>query len=118
MFTINIDADEIMEKIEGMQQKIQHLDHHDILDEVRDWETQDVNRKLPGARRARHGARVTFRPHSRYEMLRSRRARRRLMRKGRYLYRVSTRPILRQVMIDRLTERMNELLVEKLRWGS
>jgi hypothetical protein len=108
---------EITNKLEEMEGKIKSLEHEGLVDETRNWEVQDVHRHRPGAKRMRGGgARVIFRPHSRYEMMKSRRAVRKLFRRGRYIYKRSIRPILRQVMIDRLKERVSELLSEKLKW--
>jgi hypothetical protein len=108
---------EAVKKFEDMQEKIKDLEHEGLVDEVRNWEVQDVHRHRPAAKRRRGGrVQTLFRPHSRYEMMKSRRAVRKLFRRGRYIYKRSMRPILRQVMIDRLQERVNELLVEKLKW--
>jgi hypothetical protein len=115
---VDVDIKAALERIEGMQKRIATFEHTDIREEVRNWETRDVRRHRPGAKSIRGGgAKVIFRPHSRYEMRRARAAMRRTVRKGRYYVgRLSMRPILRRFLIDRLTERMSELMAEKLRW--
>jgi hypothetical protein len=117
MVSVSLEGlDRVTAKIDGMKRKIAHLEHVDIVNEVRDWETQDVNRKHPGAHRTRFGAKVLFRPHSRYEMARHRAAMRRILKHHGILRPPSTRPILRQVMIDRLRERMTKMFHEKIQW--
>jgi hypothetical protein len=108
---------EAVEKFESMQEKIKALEHTGLVEETRNWEVRDVHRHRPGAHRMRGGGSwVKFRPHSQYEMRRARRAQRRPFRKGRYLYRVSQRPILRPFLISRLEERISELLANTLKW--
>jgi hypothetical protein len=118
VLNLNFDGlTEVVKKFEDMQEKIKDLEHTGLVDETRNWGVRDVHRHRPGAHRMRGGgAWVKFRPHSLYEMRRSRRAMRKLFRKGRFLYRVSQRPILRPIMLDRLQKRIDELLSETLKW--
>ena len=88
----------------------------DFGDEFASWQTDDVHRKHADVRHTRSGVRTTFRPHSRYEMMRRRRSARRLIRRGRYVPRWSTRPILRQQLLDELYERIVKMLHEKFKW--
>ena len=116
MFTVQMpDVKQVISKLERMQKSINALEHGGLTTEVRDWEVQDVHRKRPGARNTRSGARVFFRPHSRYEMRRHKLNLRRLKRRG-VAIAYSTRPILRRTMIDRLWERVTHLVEEKLTW--
>jgi hypothetical protein len=108
--------DRVARKIDGMRYKIRHLEHVDIVHEMRDWEVETVNRKRPGTRHIRLGGKVLFRPHSKFEMKRHQLAVRRLIKHGGTVRPASTRPILRQMLIDRLRERMTHLLREKLKW--
>jgi len=116
MFQVQLpDTRHVVAQLEGMVKKIHELERHGVVNEVRDWETQDVHRKRPGARHTRNGARVYFRPHSRYEMRRHMLNIRRLKRHG-VMVMPSTRPILRRVMIDRLWDRMTALVNGALTW--
>jgi hypothetical protein len=108
--------DKITQRLDAMHRKIRHLEHVDAVHEMRDWEVENVHRHAPGARRMRLGAKVLFRPHSRYEMRRHQLAMRRLIQRGGTVRPPSTRPILRQVLVDQLRERMTTLLSEKLKW--
>lgn len=106
----------VTDKLDAMRAKIAHAKHVDLGDEFASWQTDDVHRKHADVRHTRSGVRTTFRPHSRYEMMRRRRSARRLIRRGRYVPRWSTRPILRQQLLDELYERMVEMLHEKFKW--
>jgi hypothetical protein len=117
MVSVSLEGlDRVTKKIDGMRFKIRHLEHVDVPHEMRDWETGDVHRHAPGTHRTRLGGKVLFRPHSRYEMARHRAAMRRILKHHGILRPPSTRPILRQIMIDRLRERMTRLVSEKLQW--
>jgi hypothetical protein len=45
-------GDHIADRLHGMSHKLDHLEH-DLLSAVRDWETEIVHRKRPGAHRSR-----------------------------------------------------------------
>jgi hypothetical protein len=107
--------DRITNRLDAMRHKVQHVQHVDIAHEMADWEVQDVHRHRPGMHHTRIGARTKFRPHSRYEMRRHQQALRRLSKRS-IMRLASTRPILRQVMIERLRERMVAMLDNKLKW--
>jgi hypothetical protein len=109
--------DRITKKIDAMRHKIAHLEHSDIPHELSDWQVADVHRHKPFTLHTRTGAKTRFRPHSKYEMHRHQLAMRRILKHHGVLRLPSTRPILRQVMIDRLRERMTKMLHDKLRWG-
>jgi hypothetical protein len=103
--------DAVEERLMKMARRIAHLDRA-ILHEVRDWETEDVHRKKPGAHRTQGGARVLFRQHSWYETKRSRLAARRKF----YVGRTSTRAVLRVELIDKLIVRLDALMQDRLTW--
>lgn len=89
--------------------------------EMSDWQTQDMHRKRPATKRniRAKNVRTTVRPHSKHRMMKARRLRRRLARKGRYvghLERRSTRPVLRPILVESLAERMSKLLAKRLTW--
>jgi hypothetical protein len=107
-----IDVDKALERLDSMARKIRHLDHVDIPHEMRDWEVEDVHRKRPGTHRGRRGGHVLFRLHSWYEVRRSRLAQRRIHYRGR----TSQRDVLGAELIDKLIQRLDLLMQEKLKW--
>ena len=119
MITIDIDAmalKAIDRKLEDMIEAIDHLKHVDLAAELGEWETSDLRRKRAYVKRRRAGASTIVRPHSWFETKGRRKIARRLIRKGRFVPRWSTRPILRPALLERLYERMAELAADKLRW--
>jgi hypothetical protein len=115
MLDIEIDTTAVLGRIDGMLGKIREL-RHSVGDEFASWQREDVHRQHAAVRRTRRGVATVFRPHSRFEMQRGRRFARRLVRKGRYVPRWSTRPILRPELEAELVDRMTTLLAEKIRW--
>lgn len=117
MLTVELKGlDRVEKRLDAMRSKLRHLRAADIPHEMGDFETEDVHRHAPGVHRTRTGAKSKFRPHSRYEMMRHRRAVRRIFKERGIVRPASTRPILRQVMIDRLRERMKTMSQEKIKW--
>jgi hypothetical protein len=112
---IQFDVEAVRDRLDNMLGRLRHLKYTDLGDEFASWQTQDVHRKHAAVRRIRRGVATTFRPHSRFEMQRRRRFARRLIRKGRFVPRWSTRPILRAELLDQLYERMSAL-AERLKW--
>lgn len=111
MLTASIDVDRVLQRLERMQQRLEHFEG-DLLSEMRDWEVQNVHRRKPGARSARNRGivgRTLFRPHSRFEIMRSRMAKRHYMK-------TSTRDILRKPLINRLIARLTRRAQRSLRW--
>jgi hypothetical protein len=114
----------IEKRIGGMIGRLRNLSSRGVRNELADWEVEDMHRDAPWARRSRPRgtAYTTVRPHSRYEMRRSRAYQRRALRRtlkgstAPFQMKTSTRPILRQELLDRLAERYVELLSERLRW--
>jgi len=131
-------------KIEGLEElsgtigaMIGLIDHYkrvDIGQELSDWQVNDMHRHKPFTMRARAKGSATtkVRPHSLFEMKRSTRAHRQLMRRLRARRKKgggivfipmlvehrhwSTRDILRREMIDSLADRMHRLKEQKLGW--
>jgi hypothetical protein len=105
-------------RITNMLRKVRHFKAVDIGQEMSAWQTEDMHRQRPYTKRNRRRgvASTLIRPHSRYEMGHRRRAARRLIRKGRYVPRWSTRPILRDVLLERLQNRLDILVEAKLTW--
>jgi len=137
---INVDA--VIKRIDDMRSKIAHMKRIDIGQELSEWQVQDLHRHRPFTMRVRREgiAKTKIRPHSLLEMLKSEgvalsvkeqrhyltAVRRNLKRPRKHkrhralVYREhrhwSTRPILRQPLIDRLWERVQEMVSEKLTW--
>jgi hypothetical protein len=109
--------DEALETLADMEQKIHHFGT-DIRHELSDWQVADMHRKKPGTRKLPHGGYTIIRPHSRYEMRRSRLAtRKHFLRTAVTQLRTTTRPILREILLDQLRDRMTALLRDKLHFG-
>jgi len=132
---IEVDATKLLERIDGMIKKIDHFKRVDLGNELSAWQTEDLHRNRPFTMRsrARGTATTKIRPHSLYEVEHSARAQmryaQRMRRRTRRIGSIaitpsplpmfrhwSTRPILRSEMIQRLIERMNTALAEKLKW--
>jgi hypothetical protein len=105
-------------RLDDMLRKVRHFKAVDIGQELSAWQTEDMHRKRPYTKRNRRRgvASTVIRPHSRFEMGHRRRVARRLIRKGRYLPRWSSRPILRDVLLERLQNRLDILVANKLTW--
>jgi hypothetical protein len=121
-------AQAISAKLESMISQIGELKRNDFADEFALWQTQDMHREHAAVQRTRGGWKTTVRPHSRFEMLASRRYQRRQLRRVStgtkraaaafmaWQAKHSTRPILRAELLDQLRERMIELVQSKLKW--
>jgi hypothetical protein len=131
-FTFEIaNADAIAKTVGKMIGSITYFGGVEMPKELSDWQTQDVHRKRPGTKRSRWRRGSTqvqtlFRPHSRYETTRSQLHQRRLLRRLRRTKRRvitdfiqlkrSTRPILRESLIEQLRNRMVTALFETISW--
>jgi hypothetical protein len=141
MITIDIDdatLEAVKHRIDHMLQSIDHLKRVDIGHELSEWQTEDLHRNKPFTMRYRRAGRAetVIRPHSLFEMKRSVRYQRT---RGRRLARLlgrrtkrswlkaqaafhsfqaqtSQREILRQEMLERLSERLGEMAQEHLKW--
>jgi hypothetical protein len=126
MYTVSADVSGPLASINGMIRKIDHFKRVDIGQELSAWQVEDMHRKRPFTMRNRSRGRATtlVRPHSRYEVNRSRMAQRRLARRakrasftGSAVYRKwSMRPILRAELLTVLTRRMSDALGRLLVW--
>jgi hypothetical protein len=131
MLEIDINTKDIELKLQKMFWKIQRLKQRQIGMEMSEWQQEDVHRRRPYTKRNRRAgiAQTLFRPHSRFEMRNRRKLLRRAERQAKKfgkkkalpvvvvpIRRWSTRPILRAIMIERLHERMKNLVSEKLKW--
>jgi hypothetical protein len=118
MLNIFVNSLAVERRLDDMLHKIGHFKRVDIGQELSAWQTEDMHRHRPFTMRNRRAgiARTIIRPHSRYEMGLRRRIARRMIRKGRYLPRYSNRPILRDVLLEKLQSRLS-ILSEKLNWN-
>src|SRR5262245_34397105 len=127
-----VDMAAVQETVGGMMETLDHLKRTDLGNELAAWQREDLHRKYPFVMRSRARGRATtyIRPHSLYEVQRSARYQerqgRRLARllkakrsrKLRPVFRAfepktSMRPILRAGLVERLAERMIEMVSEK-----
>jgi hypothetical protein len=137
MLKIDIDEktlEEVQHRVDHMLQSIDHLKSVDIGRELSDWQVEDLNRNKPFTMRYRRAGRAVtvIRPHSLFEVKRSaayqRRGARKLIRLTKrpsrkaaaafrlIQQRISAREILRAEMLERLVERLGEMLTEKINW--
>ena len=132
-FTFEIaNADTIAKTVGKMIGSITYFGGVELPKEMSDWQTEDVHRKWPGTKRSRWRrgstrAQTLFRQHSRYETERSQLYQRRLLRRLRRAtgrrpitqfiqLKRSTRPILRENLIEQLRNRMVTALFETITW--
>jgi len=142
--TITVDAEAVKKRLGSMIGKINHFQRVDLGAALSEFQVDDMGRNRPFTMRFRaKGLAVTkIRPHSKYEMERSARAQKRYVRarkryeekwlpsgkkrrrrRPKYVViaqtyrRWSTRPILRQVMEERLSERLKYTLEQKITWS-
>jgi hypothetical protein len=129
MFVVSLDVSGPVAMLGAMLREINHFGRVGIGQELSAWQVDDMHRGRPFTlrNRSQKTARTLVRPHSRYEVNRSRKTQRaivrRVRRKGELLTLPtqpkrpwSTRPILRQTLIDRLHERMSYAMRDKIRW--
>jgi hypothetical protein len=141
MFRIEVDEktlEEVRHSINRMAQSLEHLRTVDLGRELSEWQVQDVHRNKPFTMRYRKAGRAvtTFRPHSwkqvKKSILYQRRGGKllpmalgRRTRKG-FLTAMaryhafqpitSTRPYLREELVEQLAERLLEMAQEQLKW--
>ena len=134
MLQVIADVSGPLQLITGMINKVDHFKRVDIGMTMSQWQTEDLHRHKPFTMRSRAKgtAATVVRPHSRFEVLRSRYAERGQARVAKLLAkprkrayrgklaiyrnyrRWSTRPILREEMYVTLTRRMSDALRAKL----
>jgi hypothetical protein len=102
--------------LDDMRDRIRHAASTDLADTLHDWELHDMHRRHAHLRRRRIGASTIIRQHSWWETKGRRKVVRRLVRKGKFVPRWSTRPPLRPELFEELVERVAQLVAEKLRW--
>src|SRR3954469_3217442 len=133
---VNIDTAGALQAISGMIRRIDHFRRVGIGAELSAWQVEDMHRHRPFTMRSRAQGRAAtvVRPHSRYEVMRSRQTQRKVQRvlkamakprarpyrgKG-MLYlayrRTSARAILRDELLAQLAARMREAMHRLLMW--
>jgi hypothetical protein len=123
MISVSIDTTEVEQ---ALQQELQALTEFPIAmaEELTAWQTEDMKRNYPNTTTTQNTATTMIWPRSRLSEQRQAQ-RRQAMRqpnrrsglprpRGALVH--SARPILREELFDQLTERMDELMVDKLGW--
>src|SRR5262245_28071202 len=137
-----VDLKRIIGRITEVQTRIAHAKRITVGQVLSEWQTADLHRKRPFTMRFRRrgAAQTIVRPHSLYEMLRSRGVylaptqQRRVVKalrkhlqhpiKGgkklrlREHHRWSTRPILREEVERKLMPRLQEAMLKQLTWSN
>jgi len=125
-------ADEAASRFGKMIDRIGYFAGVEMPREMSAWQTQDMHRKRPATKRgpwAHHqkSASTIIRPHSRYEVERSKAYQAGLLRRLRRARRVirthielrrSTRPILRESLYQQFIERLSAAFYETITWKS
>jgi hypothetical protein len=122
---VEIDTSGPLGALNDMLGQLQHFGRVTIGQELSSWQVDDMHRHRPFTERNRgkKSASTLVRPHSRYEVNRSRMAQRRVARRARKknalepapVLRWSTRPILRAELLASLQTRLDEAR-GKLKW--
>ena len=110
MLTFSLDSSGLDRRIDDMRERLKKLGAQDIQDEMFNWQAEDMHRKRPRVRGFRKRATTIIRPHSVAEMKREHRAMLRAKRRKGGFHHLSTRPILRPELYERLCQRMRALL--------
>ena len=129
-FLFKCDTESVVKRLTKMRAHIQHVKEVEIGNMLSDWQTQDMHRKHPATKRIRSRgiARTTIRPHSLYEMKRSRKFGQRLVRRAKsaakrhlkfevptVFMHTSQRPILRHSLLLMLQSRF-KTLAQSIKW--
>ncbi len=130
-FVIVTGTEEVVEKLTGMRDRISHFANVDMANEFAAWQREDLHRKHAAVKKStwwnhKRSASTTIRPHSRYEMARSKAyqqgLRRRMGRRKNKTTAVpgqihrSTRPILREAIEKLFFSRLTAVFYEKIKW--
>ena len=132
-FTFEVaNADAVTNTVGKMIGRITYFGGVEVPKELSDWQVQDMHRKRPATTRSRWRrgstkAQTLVRQHSRFETEKSTRYQRRLLRRlrratGRRVIvdfiqlRRSTRPVLRESLLEQLRNRMSRAMRETVSW--
>jgi len=110
--------DAIQKRMDSMRETISHFKSVDLGNVMSNWQTKDLHRERPFTMRSRRAGRAAtkVRPHSLYEVQRSRKFERYLKRHHRPPRTWSTRPILRGEMLSVLWQEFKAAVDEKIHW--
>jgi hypothetical protein len=121
MIKIDFDNSGILSRIEQVQENIEILTHT-LPEEFTAWQKEDMNRRRPwtGTRGAKNRALTIIWPGG-WHKRKARERKRRRRKKGQPIVerrnpRPRTKPILRQVLFERLVERMGEWMKRTFEW--
>jgi len=130
---VTFDAVDAMVTLSNMQENIREFAHTDIHDELVDWQVEDMHRKYPNIDSDQEyvswftliwpRSRTYDQTHQRGHIVAMRRQASRRAAAARPLSTptlsrsVGKRPILREALLNRLIERMGDLLGERLSWS-
>lgn len=135
-FTINVDTSGPSNRIGGMVRAITIFGSRGIRREMDAWQTDQMHRQNAWSKRVpwrahRAGAFTIIRPHSKFEVDRSRAYQMGQRRKQRAAARrkkpvliaianpkTSTRPILRESLLDALAARLSAALARSITWSA
>lgn len=133
MLVISADVFDTMERVTDMQNNIRDFGHIDVHDELLDWQTEDMHRKFPNVSSEQEYVSwftqiwprsrtydQTHRTHGAAKRRGVPRARNRaptLATTPRLVRGAAKRPILREGLFNRLVQRMDDLLSERLTWA-
>jgi hypothetical protein len=135
-FTFEVNGADALAKTAGkMIGSITYFGGVEMPKELSDWQTDDMHRHKPGTKRSkwRRGStnvQTVVRPHSRYETERSAQYQKRLLRRIRRVGKTkrfkqitdfiqlkrSSRPILRESLVQQLVNRMAQAMQETIVW--
>jgi hypothetical protein len=132
MLSVTLDTDKVSKRVQKMLRRLRHVKSVEVGMLLSDWQTDDMHRHRPGTKRFRRlgKAQTIVRPHSQYEIERSRQFGRRLTRIAKRsarskrhkdyvlpfaFLRWSQRPIVREELMDALRERVHKL-AQSIRW--
>jgi hypothetical protein len=113
MIQLKFDAQAFSDRIHRTLENVKEVQRK-METEMIDWQSQDMRRKRPFLVKENNPASVATKiwPRSRFEILKRQRSWAK-ERKGR---RTSTRPILRQILVVKLVERMKRMFRETMTW--
>ena len=112
---VTVESTGIQRRLRKMVRTLAHYGSIDLGQELSAWQVDDMHRHRPFTKRTRRKAATVIRPHSKYEVERSVQAQARARRRHQVVAR-STRPILRDELLQKLQQRMEALAAEKIHW--
>jgi hypothetical protein len=119
VFKVEIDQQDmgdINQKLLGMVRTIDQFGRRDLGNVLSAWQTQDLHRKKPHTKRSRRKAYTIIRPHSYWEMQKSKRFLKRAVRRHRLVQRPSERPILRAGLWEQFVTEMTTRFHDVIKW--